>query len=279
MTKLQKIEFDILKEFIRICEELQLTYFLVCGSALGAAKYQGFIPWDDDIDVALPRPDYDIFCEKAQAMLPKHLFLQNYKTDPNYPMIFSKLRNSNTTFVEKSLSKLNINHGIYIDVFPVDGYPQDAKSIKKLEREKKRYNLSRLCCLNFKGSWKAKLFVFAEKLILLHKRPSRFVQRLEKQISQYPTSNSLLWCNHGNWQGKLEYAPKEQYGNGIIMKFEGLNVKIPEQYDEYLTQKYGDWKADLPENEKEGHHYHLICDTERSYTTYIKKQTKHTVDF
>ena len=117
MTALQKIEFEMLKEFVRICDELNLRYYLVCGSALGAAKYGGFIPWDDDVDVALPRPDYDVFCQRAQDMLPKHLFLQNHKTDPNYPMIFSKIRHSGTTYVEKSLAKLNMNHGIYTDIF------------------------------------------------------------------------------------------------------------------------------------------------------------------
>ena len=91
MNKLQEIEFEMLKEFVRICDELNLTYYLVCGSALGAVKYKGFIPWDDDLDVALPRPDYEIFCQKAQSMLPSHLFLQNYKTDANYPLFMSKI--------------------------------------------------------------------------------------------------------------------------------------------------------------------------------------------
>jgi lipopolysaccharide cholinephosphotransferase len=72
MNKLQSLEFDMLKEFVRICDDLGLKYYLVCGSALGAAKYGGFIPWDDDVDEALPRPDYEIFCEKAQSMLPDH---------------------------------------------------------------------------------------------------------------------------------------------------------------------------------------------------------------
>ena len=140
MTELQKIELDMLKEFIRICDELNLTYYLVCGSALGAAKYQGFIPWDDDLDVALPREDYDVFCEKAQSMLPEHLFLQNHLTDEQYPLYMSKIRNSNTTFIERIHSKIDMNHGVYIDVFPLDGYPNDEKNIKKFERQKVLYN-------------------------------------------------------------------------------------------------------------------------------------------
>lgn len=268
MTELQEIEFQMLKTVVQICEDLQLTYFLVCGSALGAAKYQGFIPWDDDVDVALPRPDYEVFCEKAQALLPDHLFLQNSRTEKNYPLIFSKVRNSATTYVEKAYAKTDMNQGVYIDVFPLDGYPQEKEEQAQLEREKYRYGLTRLCCLNVPRTWKTHLLVAVQKLCGVHQKPARFVERFEKHISQYHVENSEVWCNHGNWQGKLEYAPREQYGNGTWALFEGLKVRIPEKIDEYLTQKYGNWQDDLPEKEKVGHHYYEIMDLNRSYMTY-----------
>ena len=214
MNRLQQVEFEMLCEFVRICDELGLTYYLVCGSALGAVKYKGFIPWDDDLDVALPRPDYEVFCEKAQSMLPSHLFLQNHHTDPYYPLIFSKIRNSNTAFIEKSYAGTNINHGIYIDVFPLDGYPEDVALQKKLEKDKYRYLLTRLCCLDVPRTWKTALLVTAEKFCGVHKNPAKFAGRLENQVKRYPTDQSTVWCNHGNWQGQLEYASCEQYGEG-----------------------------------------------------------------
>lgn len=277
MTELQQIEFNILKEFVHICNKLELTYFLVCGSALGAAKYKGFIPWDDDIDVALPRKDYEIFCVKAQNLLPDYLFLQNSRTDRQYPLIFSKIRHSGTTFIEKSYAKININHGIYIDVFPLDGYPNDNCLKKKLEKEKFRYSLTRLCCLDTPYSWKITLIVKVQKVLGIHKNPDKFVTRLEKHITKYTTSESKIWCNHGNWQGKLEYAEREQYGNGVWSEFEGLRVRIPEKIDEYLTQKYGDWRVDPPKSEMEGHHYHYICDTKRSYKDYIEEISEYEI--
>ena len=279
MNELQTVEFEILKEFVRICDELNLRYYLVCGSALGAAKYGGFIPWDDDVDVALPRPDYDIFCQRAQDMLPKHLFLQNHKTDPNYPMIFSKIRHSGTTYVEKSLAKLNMNHGIYIDVFPLDGYPSDRILRERIEREKYRYGLTRLCCLNVPLTWKTKILVFAQRLCGIHRCPYKFVENIERKISKYDIVESDVWCNHGNWQGKLEYAPRAQYGEGTFVDFEGLRVRIPKKFDEYLTQKYGDWRADLPESQKIGHHYYYICDTKRPYKDYIVRSSRYEVEF
>lgn len=269
MTPLQKVELDILKEVICVCEELKITYYLVCGSALGAAKYQGFIPWDDDIDIALSRADYEIFCERAQELLPKHLFVQNHLTDPGYPMNFAKVRDSRTTYIEKSMSNIHMHHGVYIDVFPLDGYPKDSLSQNQVEKEKKRYVLYRLCCLNVQLSWKASLFVKWLKFRGVHRRPEYIVQRVEDYVSQYSLEDSELWCNHGNWQGKLEYAPWWHYGEGVFAVFEGLQVRIPKNYDAYLTQKYGDWRADIPENQQVGHHYYEVCDLQKSYTEYI----------
>ena len=118
MTELQEKEFRLLQIFVEICEKLKLRYFLVCGSALGAVKYKGSIPWDDDVDVGMPRRDYDVFKKEAQKLLPNGVFLQNYETDPAYPQVFSKLRDSNTTYIEKSVAHLPINHGIYIIMIP-----------------------------------------------------------------------------------------------------------------------------------------------------------------
>ncbi len=279
MNELQKIQFDMLQWFVKICNKLNLTYYLVCGSALGAEKYQGFIPWDDDLDVALPRKDYEVFCKNAQLFLPDYMFLQNHHTEKEYPLMFSKLRNSNTTYVEIGTSGLNINHGIYIDIFPLDGYPENIELQIKLEKEKKKYQLAYLSCLKTKQSWKVNILLFFERLLGVNKRINKYAENFEKHISLYSVENSKLMCNHGNWQGTLEYAPKSQYGKGKTGVFEGLTVSLPENTNEYLTQKYGNWKEDLPKEQQIGHHYYYICDTKRSYKDYILKSSKHKVTF
>ena len=136
MTPIQKKVFQMLQIFTQICDRLQLKYFLVCGSALGAVKYGGFVPWDDDVDVALFRNDYERFCKEAPALLPEQLFLQNFQSDPAFPAIYSKLRNSETTCIEESVAALPINHGISIDIFPLDGYPTDKKEQERLNVRK-----------------------------------------------------------------------------------------------------------------------------------------------
>ena len=269
MTDLQKAEFEMLREYIRVCEKLELTYYLVCGSALGAVKYRGFIPWDDDIDVAMPRKDYDLFLKKAQKLLPEHIFVQTNVTDPEYPLIFAKLRNSQTTFIEKQVSKIRMNHGVYIDVFPLDGYP--AERSEQLRFEKKKQSLKhKINC------------VFERELDLPHavinrlrclcgykKHTAEYVEQLIELISSNDLEASDLWCNFGNWQGKREYAPRSQYGEGVEAEFEGLIVRVPEKYDEYLTQKYGDWRSDLPESEKQGHHHCTVIDLNKPYSCYV----------
>lgn len=269
MTELQRVEFDILKEFVRVCNENGLKYFLVCGSALGSVKYGGFIPWDDDIDVALPRDDYNRFVKLAPSQLADELFLQTYETDEEYPNLYAKLRNSDTAYIEKSSANLCINHGIYIDVFPLDGYPEAKLSQFRLEFRKKLFKLKQSCSFEGNYSLKVRILRLVLRLLGTHKRTKQNVRSFERLISKYPVENSKIWCNHGNWQGRREYAPRAQYGNGTESVFEGLKVRVPEQYDEYLTQKYGDWKNDLPEEEKQGHHYFTVCDTERSYKSYI----------
>ena len=137
MTDIQKVELDMLRNFVQICDALGLTYYLVCGSALGAVKYKGFIPWDDDVDVALPRADYERFCDQAPDFLPEGIFLQNFRTDHAYPRIYSKLRNSSTTYIEKTTKHIKMNHGAFIDIFPLDGYPSSEKDIVCLKDKRK----------------------------------------------------------------------------------------------------------------------------------------------
>ena len=271
MTDLQKVEFEILKTAINICDQLNLTYYLVCGSALGAVKYQGFIPWDDDVDIGLPREDYEVFIQKAQEMLPEYYFLQNYLTDKNFPLFMSKIRDSRTTFVEKLYKNIDMNHGVYIDVFPLDGYPKDSKDIVALEKQKKKS--SRLKAVRYFYENDSIMFAGVRtsiyrtlfKVLGMYSDTSKAIGDFDKLARLYQIKNSDYICNHANWQNELEYAPKWHYGEGTWATFEGLRVRIPENYDAYLTQKYGNWRADLPEDQRNSGHYVYKLDLNVSY--------------
>ena len=269
MTELQQREFDILKIFIEICDKLKLKYFLVCGSALGAVKYEGFIPWDDDVDVALLRPDYELFLKEAPKLLPENIFLQNYKTDKKFPAIYSKLRNSDTTYIETSSAKLPINHGIYIDVFPLDGYPEEK--IKQSIFEIKKTIYKRLLSVAYQPdrAWKW-LFIAPFRLFCINKFSNTIAKSYEKMISKYSVYDTKLLCNHGNWQGKLDYTAVEYFGDGSAGVFEGLSVCLPYNYHDYLMRKYGSYNNELPKSQQVGHHYYIKMDCNKSYKEYVK---------
>ena len=116
---IQEIELDILLEFDRICKKHGLKYQLYSGTLIGAVRHEGFIPWDDDIDVAMPRADYDKFIELKDELADDYFF-QSYETDPQYINRFGKIRKNGTVFMEKLVQELDMHHGIYIDVFPFD---------------------------------------------------------------------------------------------------------------------------------------------------------------
>ena len=119
LKKIQKAELYLLLEFDKVCREQGFTYFLDSGTALGAIRHGGFIPWDDDIDVGMPRKDYDRFMEIGQSYLPDNVFLQNRRTEKNYSRYAAKLRLKGTIFPETD-SALYEHNGIFIDIFPFD---------------------------------------------------------------------------------------------------------------------------------------------------------------
>lgn len=262
MNKLQCVQLDILKEFIKVCQSLDLKYYLICGSTLGSVKYKGFIPWDDDVDVALPRKDYDIFVEKAQALLPDYYFLQNYKTDKYYHHFCSKIRDSRTAYIERNQKNLNIHHGVFIDVIPLDILPDDKNF-------KIKYRFFRICQLiHLQSPEKYKNVI---KFILKPFVRIRPVYRcFEHYLRKNCSTDNVQYCNFHNAKNNWLYMDFSYYGQGNTAKFEGLDVIIPEKYDEYLTAYYGDWRADLPSEQQEGHHYAEVIDLERPYTDYIE---------
>lgn len=273
MTDLQRKEFELLSLFLSVCEKEGIPCFLVCGSALGAVKYSGFIPWDDDVDVALLRPDYDRFLAVAGKYLPPHVFLQTYETDPQYPHLYAKLRDSSTTFIEPAVAHLDINHGIYIDIFPLDGAPYDPRAVAGLERRKNYllYRIGTVFAVERHGLSKLLwLFLVA---IGSRRQTHKLLVKLDRLLRRYPPDASSVLVNHGNWQRRLEYAPRAQYGDGTTATFEGLTVRVPAQYDAYFTQKYGDWRAEPPPDKQVSHHAPAVTDTQHPYTDYRPSAT------
>lgn len=260
MNELQLIEFNLLKSFIRVCEKYNLKYFLIGGTALGAVRHQGFIPWDDDIDVGMPREDYDRFLEVAEEEVSKDdIFLQTYKTDPNYIYNFAKLRKNGTTYVESLYKYTNMHHGVWIDIFPLDGMSKKEKpSLLKMKLRLLRIWLHTWAsygrCGTRKISKKQPVKDFFSNILfgliiflfdLTNKQPVKKDKILRKIMYKDATYVANV---QGAWFDK-EIVPKKYFGEGIHAKFEGIDVIIPTMYHEFLTHIYGDYMK-LPPVEK-----------------------------
>lgn len=278
LAKLQKLELEMMKEFIKICDKHKLTYFIVGGTLIGAVRHKGFIPWDDDIDVAMPRPDYDKFIIIAQKELPEGLFLQSYQTDKKYRYNFAKIRNTNTYILEKATQYSNINHGIYIDIFPIDGIKERKGKIAKSVPNKiralwvKEFFIARASEIH---KFRAKHF-FKDLLVNLiaiiflpfniHNWLNRSIDKSLKKVAYGESAFA------GSYFGRYfikEVMPIDYYGKGTLLQFEDIQVNAPIQYDDYLTRIYGDYMK-LPPKEKQVCLHASILDLEKSYKEYVK---------
>ena len=268
LGQLKKVQIEILKEFLEVCGKLKLRYYLLGGTLLGAVRHQGFIPWDDDIDVGMPRQDYEIFLKEGQKLLPEHLFIQSIQTEPEYLMCFGKIRNSNTTFVESSISKRKINHGVYIDIFPLDYCPGNPKERTRVNQKKRMYD--RRILIAFLPFYKQPLLSALKSVALFCRFPSvkRVLLKREQLYKSIPESD--LIANYGGAWGEKEIVPKDWYGEGTELTFEGIPVMAPKEYDKWLTQVYGNYMQLPPEEKRVGHHYTEVIDLEKPYTEYCK---------
>lgn len=277
LKKMQQIELDMLKSFIFVCEKYKLRYFLLGGTCLGTVRHKGFIPWDDDIDVGMPRPDYEKFVSLAQKDIDSKYFIQTFNTDREYPMTFAKMRNSETTYIEQSLRNLKINHGVYIDIFPLDGEKNNYISQRIFDFKKTMYDyrISRVYYFKDIAQTKRNLLIrISKKLlhgfyILFNLNLTKTILKREKLYKKSSYDDCEIIANYGGAWGKKEVMPKQYFGNGTGGIFEGISVVLPENYDAYLSQMYGDYMKLPPPEKRVGHHHYEVADMEKSYRNYV----------
>lgn len=275
LKTLKNLELDMLRAFVEACSKLSLRYYLVGGTLLGAVRHQGFIPWDDDIDVAMPRADYEIFLREGQKYLPQQYFVQCLNTDPAYAMNFAKIRDSRTTFVEYAVRKYPMNHGVFIDIFPLDYYPEGEKDQKKMDFQQKIFKSRTRSAVEVpkesRHSFPVELGLntFAALACLPYPRFHKALEAREKLHKSVPPSEK--WANYCGAWGKKEIMPAAWYGEGVELTFEGLTVMGPEHWDKWLTQVYGNYMQLPPVEKRVGHHYAEAIDLEKPYTEYNQK--------
>lgn len=274
LQEMKSCELNILKAFLEVCDRLSLHYYLLGGTLLGAVRHQGFIPWDDDIDVGMPREDYEIFLRDGQKYLPEYYFLQSLHSEPDYHLNFAKIRDSRTTFVEYSVRRRKINHGIFIDIFPLDIYPAEEKARAAMDRHQQQFKYRLRAEVEIpEMSRHGAVAEMGLKVLsgLTKLRYPNYRKALERrEILQSTASGGDCWANYCGAWGKKEIVPACWYGQGRELTFEGLTVTGPEHYEKWLTQVYGDYMQLPPEEKRVGHHYAEIIDLDMPYTHYME---------
>ncbi len=277
MTDLQKEELELLKCFIKVCEENNLRYFLIGGTALGAVRHKGFIPWDDDIDVAMPRKDYNKLL-KMQDKFPSYYFVQCDKTDRHYTYNFAKIRDSRTTFIESYFKNHRINHGVWIDIFPLDGVSKKMKPAKKF-RHRFYYVWFNVFMMYLPGLFrKPKKGTILKDIGLnivafltwwmnfLHLR-NRWLDFI---VTRHDYDKSMMVANYMGNIPKRAAMPREFFGEGVKLPFEDIEAVCPANYDGYLTWVFHDYMELPPIEKQQGHHYNKGFSLEVDYKEYMK---------
>lgn len=261
MDLLHQVDMDIAKEVLRICEKHGLTYYMLGGTMLGAIRHKGFIPWDDDIDLGMPRDDYERFLEIAPQELAAHLKLVNYRTDPNYMYYITRILDTDTTVIEERIGNDNKYTHASIDIFPIDGTPNNPIA-RKIYFFRVMYHraLMSLCYKDSidrkrKRSKKEQLLLWIMEHIPVDKLTTPYKQKckIDKLLRKQKIQGSKYIGNIMGAYRTREIVPAEYYGEGAMYPFEDMQMRGLAMYDEYLTYTYGDYMQLPPEESRKTH--------------------------
>lgn len=254
LQKLQKTTLQILKDFAAYCEKHNLQYYLIGGALLGAVRAQKWIPWDDDIDVAMPREDYErLQTCFSEDPLPEY-FLQSEKTDPLYSREILKLRMNNTVLSEISTALLPIHQGIYIDIFPVDYTDRTELSFRA-------WRIRRLMSLRcIKSGYRNKRLNWLRSVVrcMAFFLPNQWI---DKKIISLCTKDNHRTRNHAvlllhNYHWKNQFHDADVLGDGSTCIFEGQQFRAPADPDAFLKTVFGEEYL-VPRAEKKMPHNYL----------------------
>ncbi len=280
---IQNASLKIFKYFKAFCEKHHLTYFAIGGTCIGAIRHKGFIPWDDDIDVAMPVEDYYNFIKLCETELDYPYELVNPNDVKHYTAVYIKLQDASTTFVESFVEDYPDRYvGINMDIFPVYGLPGNIKVrndlIKKNEMLKK-INLKLRFPFSHQNHIKSKLiWIFLMPLRLYV--PFYWATVKQQELFKYLPINSseyvyFPWRGIPGTEGNGTYKNVffyEDFSSTLEVAFEDTMIPVPIGYDRYLTMDFGNYMQIPPEDQQMPGHSKAIFDLEKSYKYYVKKK-------
>lgn len=266
LEKIHELQLGIMDNIHEICENNNLTYYLIGGSALGAVRHGGFIPWDIDIDIAMPRKDYDLFVNKYSSMLDEKYKCHSWQTEDNYypPHALVALKGSKMIQRDDYLNPRLKRYGIYLDIFPLDIAPDDEELQKKQAAELVKYKKMKnrkLAITYSKNSFVKRLIKQAVRLMYLPTTINSINKKQHEEMTRYANNESAkFWCSMAShYSYKKQCMPKEIYGTPCLVNFSGRQYFAPQQLDEYLTRIYNDYMK-LPDKEHQQYQIDYFVD-------------------
>lgn len=283
MNEVQKRELDVLKEIIKICQKHDLRYFAIGGTCIGAVRHNGFIPWDDDIDIAMPRKDYELFRTKYYKELPNAFRKLDCDNSSQHAFEFTKIHDSRTTYVEKYAKGSPERYtGAFVDVMPVDGLPNDEKErakiikkIKKLVYLNTRNRPAPIAVYSILGTIKSIIKMFFVGFFKYNYFSDKVRQLVEKYSFDSSEMCIFTWrADSKDLTDRRLIFKKSWFENIIEVAFENTVIRIPKEYDKYLKQDFGDYMKMPPLVEQQTHHEVYINDMNTSCKYYAERDRK-----
>ena len=272
LSEIKAVELTILCELDRICRAHDLQYFLAYGTLLGAMRHQGFIPWDDDMDVAMPRPDYEKFIEIVRDELPAGYTFLNYKQDADYMRYFSRIVDKNVRVTNASNTKKLVENA-WLDIFPLDGMPRTVpgRMIHFWHLTAWRFFYHASCfkqLVNLRRPGRPKyqqlLIKFMQTThIGANLDTKKLMARIERLLLKYPYDEAKYMVSLFGAYMTREIVDKKLLGEGEMYSFETLKLRGPEQYDAFLTHFFGDYMTPPKDADKDKHNIQKIEYTQK----------------
>lgn len=241
---------EIMKDFHEFCLENNITYYAGYGTLLGAIRHKGFIPWDDDLDVIVPRSDYNKLIQMFNKRESKFR-IKDFNFDPKYPYNFAKVYDSRTKLVENLYHDYDI--GIYIDVFPLDFWPDDSRLLSKIQKCQKISKIKSYKIGMVQG-WKKNIALLLMKPLFMLVPLKRIIQHIEDLVEKSESDKEYTGNICANVYGSKEKMKTEWFKEKKIVGFESIQICIPRYYNEILTQLYGDYMTPPPVEKRVTHH-------------------------
>lgn len=256
--ELKQLQCDILEEVHSFCCKSNIRYFLAYGTCIGAIRHGGYIPWDDDIDIGMPRPDYERFIHEFNGSS-SHLYVISPELNWNYYAPYANVCDNRTLLIEENNGHNGIEVGVKIDVFPFDGIPSTLKEYHKEKKVMKiLWEMLYYKRVNLKNLWKKKKKRFFKcifmKLLLSWCSYSGIQKIIHKLATSYPYETSEYAIDVIMPWKKDVMCEKNVFDEVVNVPFEGINVSIMKDYDRYLSLRYGDYMQLPPEQERVPHH-------------------------